>query len=182
MKEKKEKILELMKDDDYVPMKAREIAMIMRVPKNEYNEFLEILGELELEFKIQKNRKNRYKIVLEKTNKNLQNINLIRSGKMNLVRIKNRTKQTVNNSIERHPVPILGIDYKVKIIYKNIKKAVHFLLSSNVGEILTVFTAMVFGWSTPLLPIHLLWINFITDSLPAIALGLDVPEEDVMTI
>ena len=62
MKEKKEKILELMKDDDYVQMKAREIAMIMRVPKNEYNEFLEILGELELEFKIQKNRKNRYKI------------------------------------------------------------------------------------------------------------------------
>ena len=42
---------------------------------------------------------------------------------MNLVRIKNRTKQTVNNSIERHPVPILGIDYKVKIIYKNIKFA-----------------------------------------------------------
>lgn len=40
---------------------------------------------------------------------------------MNLVRIKSRTKQTVNNSIERHPVPILGIDYKVKIIYKNIK-------------------------------------------------------------
>ena len=40
---------------------------------------------------------------------------------MNLVRMKNRTKQTVNNSIERHPVPILGIDYKVKIIYKNIK-------------------------------------------------------------
>lgn len=68
-----------------------------------------------------------------------------------------------------------------RIIYKNIKKAVHFLLSSNVGEILTVFTAMVFGWSTPLLPIHLLWINFITDSLPAIALGLDAPEEDVMT-
>ena len=63
MKEKKEKILELMKDDDYVPMKAREIAMIMRVPKKEYKEFLEILGELELEFKIQKNRKNRYKIV-----------------------------------------------------------------------------------------------------------------------
>ena len=40
---------------------------------------------------------------------------------MNLVRMKNRTKQIVNNSIERHPVPILGIDYKVKIIYKNIK-------------------------------------------------------------
>ena len=66
MDEKKEKILKLMKDKDYVPMKAKEIAMIMRVPKNEYNELLEILGDLELEFKIQKNRKNRYKIV-EKT-------------------------------------------------------------------------------------------------------------------
>ncbi len=66
MDEKKGKILKLMKDKDYVPMKAKEIAMIMRVPKNEYNELLEILGDLELEFKIQKNRKNRYKIV-EKT-------------------------------------------------------------------------------------------------------------------
>lgn len=67
-----------------------------------------------------------------------------------------------------------------RIIYNNIRKAVHFLLSSNIGEILTIFTAMVFGWSTPLLPIHLLWVNLITDSLPAIALGLDRPEEDVM--
>lgn len=40
---------------------------------------------------------------------------------MNLVKIKNKTKQTINNTIERHPVPVLGIDYKVKIIYKNIK-------------------------------------------------------------
>ena len=62
MKEKEEKILEFMKDKDYVPMKAKEIAMIMRVPKTEYNEFLEILGNLELELKIQKNRKNRYRI------------------------------------------------------------------------------------------------------------------------
>lgn len=67
-----------------------------------------------------------------------------------------------------------------RIIYSNIRKAVHFLLSSNIGEILTIFTAMVFGWSTPLLPIHLLWVNLITDSLPAISLGLDRPEEDVM--
>ncbi len=67
-----------------------------------------------------------------------------------------------------------------RVIYSNIRKAVHFLLSSNIGEILTIFTAMVFGWSTPLLPIHLLWVNLITDSLPAIALGLDRPEEDVM--
>ena len=63
MKEKEQKILELMKDEDYVPMKAKEIAMIMRVPKNEYNQLLEILGKLELEMKIQKNRKNRYRIV-----------------------------------------------------------------------------------------------------------------------
>ena len=60
MKEKEQKILDLMKDEDYVPMKAKEIAMIMRVPKNEYNQLLEILGKLELEMKIQKNRKNKY--------------------------------------------------------------------------------------------------------------------------
>lgn len=67
-----------------------------------------------------------------------------------------------------------------RIIYGNIRKSVHFLLSSNIGEILTVFLAMLFGWGAPLLPIHLLWINLITDSLPAVALGLDRPEDDVM--
>ena len=66
LEEKQQKILDLMKDEDYVPMKAKELALIMRVPKNEYNEFLEVLGNLELEMKIQKNRKNRYKL-LEKT-------------------------------------------------------------------------------------------------------------------
>ena len=62
MEDKSQKILDLMNDDDYVPMKAKELALIMRVPKNEYNEFLEVLGNLELEMKIQKNRKNRYKL------------------------------------------------------------------------------------------------------------------------
>ena len=66
LEEKQQKILDLMKDDDYVPMKAKELAMIMRVPKNEYGAFLEVLGDLELEMKIQKNRKNRYRLV-EKT-------------------------------------------------------------------------------------------------------------------
>ncbi len=66
MEEQELKILELMKDKDYVPMKAKEIAMVMRVPKKEYRDFLEILGNLELSFKIQKNRKNRYKLI-EKT-------------------------------------------------------------------------------------------------------------------
>lgn len=65
-------------------------------------------------------------------------------------------------------------------IYDNIKKAVHFLLSSNIGEIITIFVAMCFGWTTPLLPIQLLWVNLVTDSLPAIALGLDPAEKDIM--
>lgn len=65
-------------------------------------------------------------------------------------------------------------------IYDNIRKAVHFLLSSNIGEIITIFAAMCFGWATPLLPIQLLWVNLVTDSLPAIALGLDPVEEDCM--
>ncbi len=62
MDEREQKILDLMSDDDYVPMKAKEIAMLMRVPKNEYHNFLELIGKLELELKIEKNRKNRYKI------------------------------------------------------------------------------------------------------------------------
>ncbi len=66
LEEQQQKILDLMKDDDYVPMKAKELAMIMRVPKNEYSDFLEVLGNLELEMKIQKNRKNRYRLA-EKT-------------------------------------------------------------------------------------------------------------------
>ena len=66
MEEQELKILELMKDKDYVPMKAKEIAMIMTVPKNEYNDFLEVLGKLELEMKVKKNRKSRYRIA-EKT-------------------------------------------------------------------------------------------------------------------
>ena len=66
MEEQELKILEFMKDKDYVPMKAKEIAMLMRVPKKEYGDFLEVLGSLELNFKIQKNRKNKYRLV-EKT-------------------------------------------------------------------------------------------------------------------
>ncbi len=65
-------------------------------------------------------------------------------------------------------------------IYDNIRKAVHFLLSSNIGEIVTIFVAMLFGWAAPLLPIQLLWVNLVTDSLPAIALGMEPTEGDVM--
>ncbi len=60
MEEQELKVLELIKDKDYAPMKAKEIAMIMKVPKSEYNEFLRILGKLEMELKIKKNRKNQY--------------------------------------------------------------------------------------------------------------------------
>ena len=60
MEEQELKVLELIRDKDYAPMKAKEIAMIMRVPKSEYNELLRILGKLEMELKIKKNRKNQY--------------------------------------------------------------------------------------------------------------------------
>lgn len=65
-------------------------------------------------------------------------------------------------------------------IFDNIKKVIHFLLSCNIGEIFTVFIAMLIGWSEPLLPIHILWINLVTDSLPALALGTDPADPDIM--
>lgn len=65
-------------------------------------------------------------------------------------------------------------------LFDNIKKSVRFLLSSNIGEILLVFAAFILGYSAPLLPIHLLWINLVTDSLPAMALGMERPESDIM--
>ena len=67
-----------------------------------------------------------------------------------------------------------------RAIYDNIKKSVKFLLSSNIGEILTVLFGLIFGCAAPLTAIELLWINLITDSFPAIALGLDPPARDIM--
>ena len=63
MEEQELKVLNLIKDKDYAPMKAKEIAMMMHVPKSEYNELLRVLGKLEMEMKIQKNRKNQYRPV-----------------------------------------------------------------------------------------------------------------------
>ena len=65
-------------------------------------------------------------------------------------------------------------------IYANIKKVVGFLLGTNIGEVLTVFFAMLLWHKTPLLSTQLLWINLVTDSLPAIALGMEAVEKDVM--
>jgi Ca2+-transporting ATPase len=65
-------------------------------------------------------------------------------------------------------------------IYANIKKVVGFLLGTNIGEVITVFAAMLLWHKTPLLSMQLLWINLVTDSLPAIALGMEAVESDVM--
>lgn len=65
-------------------------------------------------------------------------------------------------------------------IYNNIKKSVIFLITCNLGEVITIFVALIIGWKAPLLATQLLWINLITDSLPAIALGMDPGNPDVM--
>ena len=65
-------------------------------------------------------------------------------------------------------------------IYNNIKKTIMFLLSCNLGEVICVFIATMFNWPSPLLPIQLLWLNLVTDTLPAISLGVDPGDKDVM--
>ena len=65
-------------------------------------------------------------------------------------------------------------------IYDNILKAIQFLLSSNIGEIITLFFATLVNWHEPLIPIHILWVNLITDSLPALALSFDPAEDNIM--
>lgn len=65
-------------------------------------------------------------------------------------------------------------------IYNNIKKSVVFLLSCNLGEVVTILLSILFFWPVPLLPTQILWINLITDTLPAISLGMDPGDKDVM--
>ena len=65
-------------------------------------------------------------------------------------------------------------------IYDNVLKSVKFLLSTNFGEVMLLFTAVVLNLPAPLLPIHILWINLVSDSLPALALGFDTAEEGIM--
>ena len=66
-------------------------------------------------------------------------------------------------------------------IFENIKKAVHFLIATNIGEIVVIFLGLLLGVKAPLLAIQLLWINLVTDSLPAIAIGLEQPDKDIMS-
>lgn len=65
-------------------------------------------------------------------------------------------------------------------IYNNIRKSITFLLSCNIGEIIALFIGIILGWPAVLRPIHLLWVNLITDSLPALALGVDPDDPDIM--
>ncbi|NLG81907.1 MAG: calcium-translocating P-type ATPase, SERCA-type [Bacilli bacterium] len=65
-------------------------------------------------------------------------------------------------------------------IYNNIKKAVNFLLSCNLGEVFTMFFAILLNWPVPLVATQILWVNLITDALPAIALGIDPGDKDIM--
>ena len=67
-----------------------------------------------------------------------------------------------------------------RIIYANIRKFVYFLLACNAGEILIVFGAMLLGMPIPLKPIHLLWLNLVSDGAPALALGMEKAEPDIM--
>ena len=65
-------------------------------------------------------------------------------------------------------------------VYRNIQKVIQVLLAGNISEILTIFIATLFNFPAPLLAVHILWVNLATDTLPALALGVDPPEEDVM--
>ena len=67
-------------------------------------------------------------------------------------------------------------------IFANILKTIKFLLSSNIGEILTLFIAIMIGWNSPLLPVHILFVNLVTDSLPALALGVDPAIKGIMKV
>ena len=67
-----------------------------------------------------------------------------------------------------------------RVIYDNIRKAMHFLIATNIGEIVTIFVGLILGYKSPLLAIQLLWINLVTDSFPGIAIGLEPEEDDIM--
>jgi Ca2+-transporting ATPase len=67
-----------------------------------------------------------------------------------------------------------------RVIYTNLKKVIHFLFTCNLSEIATIFVAVLLGFPAPLLPLQILWVNLVTDILPAIALIRDPPEPDIM--
>ncbi len=68
-----------------------------------------------------------------------------------------------------------------RTIYDNIRKFVHYLLATNAGEVILMFVAALMGWPAPLFAIQILWINLVTDALPALALAVEQPEPDIMS-
>jgi Ca2+-transporting ATPase len=76
---------------------------------------------------------------------------------------------------------IVGAVREGRVIYENIKKAIYFLLSCNIGEIITIFLAILLQYPVPLLAIQILWVNLVTDSLPALALGMEPAEPGIMS-
>ncbi len=76
---------------------------------------------------------------------------------------------------------IVGAVEEGRGIFDNIQRVVLYLLSCNAGEVMLMFTAALLGWPAPLLPIQLLWINLITDGLPALTLGMERPERNIMS-
>ena len=69
-----------------------------------------------------------------------------------------------------------------RTIYSNIRKFIRYLLSCNIGEVVTMFAGMLMGFPVLLLPMHILLINLVTDSLPALALGVDPPDKNIMNL
>lgn len=82
--------------------------------------------------------------------------------------------------LDDHFNTIVSAVQEGRAIYDNIRKFVNYLLSSNMMEVAVIFIALILGWPIPLLPIHLLWINLVTDGLPAIALGVDPARPNIM--
>jgi Ca2+-transporting ATPase len=78
-------------------------------------------------------------------------------------------------------VSIVSAMEEGRAIYDNIKKYLAYLLSCNVGEILLMFIASLLAWPLPLLAVQILWVNLTTDGLPALALGVDPPDPDIMS-
>ena len=117
MEEKEELILKFMRTEDYVPMKAKEMALILMVPKSKYNEFVNLLNKLESEYKIVKNRKNRYRISELETFDGIYRKNQKGFG---FVKIENRedeiyvSKENSNNALNGDKVIVEIIEEKNK--------------------------------------------------------------------
>ena len=117
MEEKEELILKFMKNEDYVPMKAKEMALILMVPKSKYNEFVNLLNKLESEYKIVKNRKNRYRISELETFEGIYRKNQKGFG---FIKIENRedeiyvSKENSNNALNGDKVIVEIIEEKNK--------------------------------------------------------------------